>query len=83
MLFDPENDPHEQIDLGTDPAYQTIRDEMQENLLNWTMQRKIRADMSPEQVYDRAEGLNREKRGVLIGFWSEDELPDVVKAVRS
>ena len=39
--------------------------------------------MSPAQVENMAGGFNREKRGVLIGFWDEEALPAEVQEVRA
>ncbi|MEM7131229.1 MAG: alkaline phosphatase family protein [Chloroflexota bacterium] len=83
MLFALEEDPQEIVDVGRDPAYKSICDEMKERLLQWTLRRKIRADMSPDQVDRSTGGYNREKRGILLGYWSEDDLPDEVKLARS
>jgi len=83
MLFDLVNDPQERVDLGQDSAYQAICQEMQGHLVDWALQRKIRADTSPEQIEKSVGNNNREKRGIIIGFWSEEDLPDEVQAVRA
>ena len=82
MLFDLENDSNELTDLGGDAAYAQVCDEMQAHLMQWMLRRSKRADMSPKQIADIADGANREKRGILIGFWDEDALPEEVKKMR-
>lgn len=83
MLYCLAEDPQEQIDVGRDPAYQAICAEMQDHLVQWTLQRKARADMSPDQIQDQVGGANREKRGILIGYWAEENLPQEVRDLRS
>ena len=74
MLFDLENDPQEQHDLGAEAAYQTIRDQMRQHLVTWSLQRQARTTMSDQKVINGTGYFNREKRGVLIGYRSEEEL---------
>ncbi|MEM7534209.1 MAG: alkaline phosphatase family protein [Chloroflexota bacterium] len=83
MLFDLKNDPNELTDLGGNVPYAQVCDEMQAHLMQWMLHRSKRADMSPEQVEFIAGGNNREKRGILIGFWDEEALPEEVRQARA
>lgn len=74
MLFDLEHDPQERHDLGAELAYQAVRDQMRQHLVTFRLQRQARITMNDEQVQNMTANFNREKRGILIGFWSEEEL---------
>lgn len=78
MLFDLENDPQEQTDLGTHPAHATTRAEMQNHLINFLMGRKSRVTITSERIHNLVGNfaLNRAKRGILIGYYDEDDLPN-------
>lgn len=78
MLFDLEKDPQEQHDLGDDPAYETVRQEMEGHLRSWSM-RQQRSTVSDEQASAAVFNWAREKRGVLIGINSADDLPEEVR----
>ena len=67
QLFDLLNDPLEQKDLGTDPAYETIRQEMQTALHEWFRQRKSRTTVSNEFVASVTNSAH--KKGYLFGYW--------------
>ncbi|MEM7347257.1 MAG: sulfatase-like hydrolase/transferase, partial [Chloroflexota bacterium] len=83
MLFDLENDPQELQDLGADPACEQIRQDMQANLADWSLQRHTQVSLSHQVFEERKWQYHREKIGVYIGFWSEDDLPDTVKQSKS
>ena len=68
QLFDLKNDPDEYRDLGEDPAYQTIRQEMHEQLFMWFRNRLIRTEMDHDSLFGM--GVERdEAMGFLIGHW--------------
>ena len=67
QLFDLLNDPLEQKDLGTDQAYETIRQEMQTALHEWFRQRKSRTTVSNEFVASVTNSAH--KKGYLFGYW--------------
>ncbi|HLT21238.1 MAG TPA: hypothetical protein VKZ96_17420, partial [Thermomicrobiales bacterium] len=67
QLFDLENDPAEQRDLGRDPGYERVRAEMAERLLEWLAARRTRITMSNAAVA-RLTGTAR-KRGYIFGAW--------------
>lgn len=79
ILFDLETDPQEQIDLGNHPAYAEVRAEMQNHLINFLMGRKSRVTLSNERIHNLIGdfGLRRARRGILIGYYAEEDLPDV------
>ena len=78
ILFDLENDPQEQQDLGTDPAYEAVRTKMERHLRHWSL-RQQRTMISDEQAANTVFDWAREKRGVLIGVYSADDLPEEVR----
>ena len=67
QLFDLVNDPREQRDLGTDPAYDAVRSEMHERLFQWMRRRAIRTTMSDETVSQRTNTAR--ERGIIIEIW--------------
>jgi len=66
-LYDLANDPGELRDLGPDPEYRGILEEMHHRLLNWLARRRTRVKVSNARV-DRAAGTHRE-RGIVFGEW--------------
>ncbi|MEM7343935.1 MAG: sulfatase-like hydrolase/transferase [Chloroflexota bacterium] len=76
QLFDLHNDPNEWHDLGDDPDYQAIRDQLGAELFAWLRQRKIRVTLSDSEIETMFGGTNQSKRGVYLGFWSPDEVPE-------
>ena len=79
MLFDLEHDPQELVDLGDNPDYANIRQEMQDELVKWLMRRKTRVTVSTAQIDEIVGGFNRERRGILIGYYDEAELEAAMK----
>ena len=80
QLFDLENDPEEQQDLGEDPKYEAIRHILEGKLFKWFRQRKVRATLSDARIKEMFGGWNQVKRGVYVGYWSDEDLPDLKKA---
>jgi arylsulfatase A-like enzyme len=78
QLFDLDNDPQELCDLGEDPNYQSICDELTVYLLSWQGRRKSRMTVTSEQISYLYEGESMAKRGVLLGFWSDEDLEKVL-----
>ncbi len=74
QLFDLKNDPQEQNDLGSDPEYQAIRDQLAGQLYTWLRRRKLRVTISDEQIDAMFGGSNQVERGVYLGFWSADDV---------
>lgn len=67
QLFDLVNDPDEFFDLGGDPRYGTIREQLKEALFDWLSERKIRRTIADREVIQRT---NRHKQhGVYFGVW--------------
>jgi arylsulfatase A-like enzyme len=67
QLFDLENDPEEQHDLGTSAQHATIREEKQDRLFTWLRRRRLRRTMSDDDVVARTD--MSQKRGFRIGEW--------------
>jgi len=69
-LYDMENDPQEQNDLGEDPAYANIRQDMHERLFRWFRHRALRLARPDSFTMTRSQpGWVEEKAGVMIGHW--------------
>ena len=67
QLFDLENDPDEQNDLGKSSQHAAIREEKQDRLFTWMRRRRFRRTMSDEDVRVRTDVS--QKRGFRIGEW--------------
>ena len=67
QLFDLEKDPKELHDLGNDPKYKEIREDMFRKLFEWMSQRHIRKTLSKDEIASRT-GSSK-KRGYLFGVW--------------
>jgi arylsulfatase A-like enzyme len=67
QLFDLENDPQEQNDLGRDDAHADVRAELHERLFRWLRTRPIRPTRTDAQMA----GLTgkAKERGYFIGVW--------------
>ena len=79
QLFDLENDPQELKDLGDDPTMDAIISEMQKHLITFFLRRKSRITISNEKIDQLIGGTNREKRGILIGYYEESDLPKEIQ----
>lgn len=68
QLFDVKHDPCEYKDLGMDPGYQPVRQEMSERIFTWLRQRHTRTEVPASALPDR--GPERDEQlGILIGHW--------------
>ncbi len=67
QLFDLRNDPSEFVDLGRDPGYAGIREDLQTMLFDRISRRKNRVAITTRRVIERTDGAH--KRGVMIGYW--------------
>jgi len=72
VLYDLQEDPMEQADLGADPGYAAVRAEMQAHLFDWAITPRQRTTESIDSIDRRT--WTQVKRGVFVGFWDEDEL---------
>ena len=72
MLYDLENDPHEYLDLGDDPAHEAKRAELHEALFAWARRHHARITASDQSIEKRYGG--EVKRGILIGYQDEAEV---------
>ena len=68
QLFDMQNDPHELHDLGTDPDYEDVRQQLKEALFDWKGNLKGRASEAYAQVAKRTNAHER-MMNILIGRW--------------
>lgn len=73
MLFDLESDPDELVDRGADPGCEAERARLLEALNRWARRQSQRTTISDAQIVARR-GASL-KKGILIGFWDEAELP--------
>ncbi|MEX0730091.1 MAG: alkaline phosphatase family protein [Aquisalimonadaceae bacterium] len=67
QLFDLENDPSEQNDLGTHAGYQNVRQEMAARLYHWLQTRRTRVTVSNPTVVKQTD--TAKARGMLFGVW--------------
>ncbi len=68
QLFDMQRDPGEIVDLGDDPAYEKIRQDMRQLVIDWRRRLKPRVGMP----YDNIDGMGpmrNESQGIIIGRW--------------
>ena len=54
--------------------------EMQQHLIQFLVRRKHRVTIAEEDIARIVKPPNRELRGIYIGFYDEDALPEEVKA---
>jgi arylsulfatase A-like enzyme len=74
MLFDLAGDPGELRDLGADPRHRGECARMHEALSRWGLRQSQRTTISDDEI--RAMGGASQRKGILLGFWDEAELPD-------
>ena len=77
MLFDLENDPDELVDLGADPAYSDVCDVMRGHVFEWARRQRQRITTPDSQILAASEKRTALGQGILIGFWSEEELDEL------
>ena len=75
QLFDLKNDPNELFDLGTIPAFESVRTDLDRQLFRWFRRRKTRTTLSDEQIKAMFGGWNQIRRGIYVGYWSPDDVP--------
>ncbi len=76
-LYDLEKDPTERHNLGNDPAYESIRRELNEQLFRWFRNRKLQITKSRQYILKRSQPGWIEEQGVFIGYWRPPpESPD-------
>ena len=74
MLFDLENDPDELVDLGGNPEFSDVRETMRAHVFEWAYRQRQRTTVEDGQILSASEKQTAMDQGILIGFWSEDEL---------
>jgi len=68
QLFNLADDPSEFNDLGNDPACNTMRQELHEQLFGWQRTLRVRTETATDDLMER--GPNRDQEfGILIGHW--------------
>jgi arylsulfatase A-like enzyme len=67
MLFDLQDDPHEHVDLGADPARARVRDELAGRIFTWLSRLQTRETTPRAAAEGWVEKAN--KGGILIGQW--------------
>lgn len=67
QLFDMSADPHELVDLGDAADYESVRAEMAQRLLEWSLRRKVRTTVDNATVVRRTEDWKG--NGLFIGVW--------------
>lgn len=67
QLFDMLRDPDELADLGDAPGYDAVRAEMDQRLMEWSLNRKVRTSVDAALVERRTEDWQR--NGLFIGVW--------------
>lgn len=66
-LYDLENDPLEQRDLGSDPGHASVRDGLQQRLLDWLYQRRTRVGVTDDFIREATGSAFQ--RGYRFGHW--------------
>ncbi|MEV8468961.1 sulfatase-like hydrolase/transferase [Fluviibacterium sp. DFM31] len=74
VLFDLENDPDELVDLGGDPDYADVLDEMYDQLADWARRPSQRTTVSKKGLAEMR--VKTRRLGVTIGAWDEADYPD-------
>ena len=73
LLYDLENDPDEFVDLGADPAHESLRSEFRDAMFQWFRARHHDSTLDEAVARDwQTPGLTAAD-GVLIGYWDEDD----------
>jgi arylsulfatase A-like enzyme len=67
MLFDLQADPQERRDLGTDPAHEGVRAEMDARIGQWARSRKTRVTV--DDAYVAARTAKHKQHGIFFGVW--------------
>ncbi|MGB7182150.1 MAG: sulfatase-like hydrolase/transferase [Burkholderiaceae bacterium] len=73
QLYDLQEDPQELHDLGGDPGYAAVREQLKGQLLDWSASLKNRVPVSAEMM-KKKQGLSF-RQGILIGFWASEDVP--------
>ena len=77
MLFDLVSDPRELVDRGADAALESQRTRLLAALSRWARRQSQRTTISDAQMEARRGTSDR--KGILIGYWDESELPPDVR----
>lgn len=75
MLHDLKADPREFRDLGRDPETAGVRDSLREAVFEWAGRQRQRITIPHERI-EGASPRRAVDMGVLIGYWSEEELEE-------
>lgn len=80
LLFDLGSDPRELDDRGADPAYEPHRSRLFTALNCWARRQSQRTTISDKQIEARRGTSDR--KGILVGYWDESELPADIRQHR-
>ncbi len=73
MLYDLQEDPDELHDMGADNSHEGVRREMADMHFEWARRLSQRVTVSDAEI--EALGGKNAKRGILLGFWDESDVP--------
>jgi arylsulfatase A-like enzyme len=68
QLFDLQQDPQELVDLGDDPSHESVRQQMQQLLIDWRRRLKPRVSVRYDDLAVRGPAQD-EENGIIIGRW--------------
>ena len=74
LLYDLDEDPNEQHDRLDDPSLGSLVAELHEQLFEWFRGRHHDTTYSDERIKATAAPGGTAKRGIMIGYWDEEEL---------
>ena len=74
LLYDLEEDPDEQHERCSDQSFDRVVADLHEQLFSWFRRRRHDTTYSDEWINTTSEPGNTAKRGIMIGYWDEEEL---------
>lgn len=69
QLYDLSHDPHEQIDLGQDPAYESTRRDLHEQLFTWFRRSSQSTTVTAHEIETKYNIEQAATNGLHIGLW--------------
>ncbi len=74
LLYDLDEDPCEQCDRFDDPSLESVVADLHEQLFEWFRSRHHDTTYSDEMITAITVPGGTAKRGIMIGYWDEQEL---------
>ena len=74
LLYDLHEDPCEQCDRFDDPSLESVVADLHEQLFEWFRSRHHDTTYSDEMITATTVPGGTAKRGIMIGYWDEQEL---------